>query len=202
MRGTGMFLKRTKSVFLFLIITLFPVQSVSLSNEENLEKIFNYLNSLNNFSASFIQDENDLVSEGKIYIGNDRVRLDYEYPSKILIILDKDKGMYYNYDLNEDEFFNPKDTSAWFFFEIFKNKKFFLDGNSTLENKSIILSKSGYSFDESYKIFLFFEDGPLLIRKIKLLFQNTEYTLSIYNHRLEEKFNDRFFKLINPELLN
>ena len=202
MRGKGMFLKRTKSVFLFLIITLFPVQSVSLSNEENLEKIFNYLNSLNNFSASFIQDENDLVSEGKIYIGNDRVRLDYEYPSKILIILDKDKGMYYNYDLNEDEFFNPKDTSAWFFFEIFKNKKFFLDANSTLENKSIILSKSGYSFDEPYEIFLFFEDKPLLIRKIKLLFQNTEYTLSIYNHRLEEKFNDRFFKLINPELLN
>ena len=93
MRGKGMFLKRTKSVFLYLIITLFPVQSVSLSNEENLEKIFNYLNSLNNFSASFIQDENELVSEGKIYIGNDRVRLDYEYPSKILIILDKDKGM-------------------------------------------------------------------------------------------------------------
>ena len=202
MRGKGMFLKRIKSVFLFLIITLFPVQSESLSNEENLEKIFNYLNSLNNFSASFIQDENDLVSEGKIYIGNDRVRLDYEYPSKILIILDKDKGMYYNYDLNEDEFFNPKDTSAWFFFEIFKNKKFFLDANSTLENKSIILSKGGYSFDEPYKIFLFFEDEPLLIRKIKLLFQNTEYTLSIYNHRLEEKFDDRFFKLINPELLN
>ena len=197
-----MFLKRTKSVFLFLIITLFPVQSVSLSNEENLEKIFNYLNSLNNFSASFIQDENDLVSEGKIFIGNDRVRLDYEYPSKILIILDRDKGMYYNYDLNEDEFFNPKDTSAWFFFEIFKNKKFFLDANVTLESKSIILSKSGYSFDESYKISLFFEDEPLLIRKIKLLFQNTEYTLSIYNHSLEEKFNDRFFKLINPELLN
>ena len=202
MLGKGMFLKRTKSVFLFLIITLFPVQSVSLSNEENLEKIFNYLNSLNNFSASFIQDENDLVSEGKIFIGNDRVRLDYEYPSKILIILDRDKGMYYNYDLNEDEFFNPKDTSAWFFFEIFKNKKFFLDANVTLESKSIILSKSGYSFDESYKISLFFEDEPLLIRKIKLLFQNTEYTLSIYNHSLEEKFNDRFFKLINPELLN
>ena len=27
--------------------------------------------------------------------------------------------MYYNYDLDEDEFFNPKDTSAWFF-EILK----------------------------------------------------------------------------------
>ena len=202
MRGKGMFLKRNKSVLLFLIITLFSVQSEALNNEENLERIFNYLNSLNNFSASFIQDENDLVSEGKIFIGNDRVRLDYEYPSKILIILDRDKGMYYNYDLNEDEFFNPKDTSAWFFFEIFKNKKFFLDANVTLESKSIILSKSGYSFDESYKISLFFEDEPLLIRKIKLLFQNTEYTLSIYNHSLEEKFNDRFFKLINPELLN
>ena len=45
---------------------------------------------------------------------------------KILIILDENKAMYYNYDLDEDEFFNPKDTSAWFFFEIFKNPKIFL----------------------------------------------------------------------------
>ena len=110
--------------------------------------------------------------------------------------------MYYNYELNEDEFFNPKDTSAWFFFEIFKNKKFFIDANISVKNKNIILSKNGYSFDELFQISIIFEDEPLVIRKIKLLYQNTEYTLSIYNHSLEEKFDDRFFKLINPELLN
>ena len=197
-----MFLKKNRLVFIFFIITFFSVQAEALSNNTSLKKIFNYLNSLNNFSASFVQDEGEMISEGKIYIGNERVRLNYKNPSEILIILDKDKGMYYNYELNEDEFFNPKDTSAWFFFEIFKNKEFFLDANISIENKNIILSKSGYSFDDFFQISLFFEDEPLVIRKIKLFFQNKEYTLSIYNHILEEKFDDRFFKLINPRLLN
>ena len=202
MQGKDMFLKKNRLVFIFLIITFFSVQPEALSNNTSLKKIFNYLNSLDNFSASFVQDEGEMISEGKIYIGNERVRLNYKNPSEILIILDKDKGMYYNYELNEDEFFNPKDTSAWFFFEIFKNKEFFLDANISIENKSIILSKSGYSFDDFFQISLFFEDEPLVIRKIKLFFQNKEYTLSIYNHILEEKFDDRFFKLINPRLLN
>ena len=202
MRGKDMFLKNNRLVIIFLIITFFSVQPEALSNNASLKKIFNYLNSLNNFSASFVQDEGEMISEGKIYIGNERVRLNYKHPSEILIILDKDKGMYYNYELNEDEFFNPKDTSAWFFFEIFKNKEFFLDANISIENKNIILSKSGYSFDDFFQISLFFEDEPLVIRKIKLFFQNKEYTLSIYNHILEEKFDDRFFKLINPMLLN
>ena len=34
--------------------------------------------------------------------------------------------MYYNYDLDEDEFFNPKDTSAWFFLIFLKIQIFFL----------------------------------------------------------------------------
>ena len=38
MRGKGMFLKRNKSVLLFLIITLFSVQSEALNNEKNLEE--------------------------------------------------------------------------------------------------------------------------------------------------------------------
>ena len=36
-------------------------------------------------------------------------------PNKILIILDEDKAMYYDYELEEDEFFDPKNTSSWFF---------------------------------------------------------------------------------------
>ena len=38
----------------------------------------------------------------------------------LTIILDDDKAMYYNYELEEEEFFNPQNTQAWFFFDIFK----------------------------------------------------------------------------------
>ena len=49
------------------------------------------------------------------YILEQRVRVEYDYPTKILIILDENKAMYYDYELNEDEFFDPKKTIAWFF---------------------------------------------------------------------------------------
>ena len=68
----------------------------------------NYLNELENFSASFIQTDGENLSEGKVYIGEKRIRAEYYSPTKILIILDKDRAMYYNYELEEDEFFNPK----------------------------------------------------------------------------------------------
>ena len=45
----------------------------------------------------------------KIELGGDIV------PEKILIILAKNKAMYYNYELEEDEFFNPKIQALGFF---------------------------------------------------------------------------------------
>ena len=81
------------------------------------------------------------LSEGRVYIGKKELELNIEYPSKILIILDEDKGMYYNYELEEDEFFNPKNTNAWFFYDIFRNPNFFEDANLTLKNNEIILEK-------------------------------------------------------------
>ena len=56
----------------------------------------------------------------KYLLGQKEVRVEYSKSSKILIILDSDKAMYYNYELDEDEFFNPKNTSAWFFYDTFK----------------------------------------------------------------------------------
>ena len=67
----------------------------------------NYL-PLNNFSASFLQNDGKNLSEGKVYIGQERVRAEYFSPNKIFIVLDENKAMYFNYELEEDEFFDPK----------------------------------------------------------------------------------------------
>ena len=56
--------------------------------------------------------------------------------------------MYYNYDLEEDEFFNPKNTNAWFFYDIFRNPLFFEDGNIEIKNNELILEKNGDLKDE------------------------------------------------------
>ena len=120
-----MFLKN-KKVYLYLISFIFFLFSFKIYSKTNDKtKVLNYLNSLQNFSASFLQNDGESLSEGKVYIGKNRVRAEYISPVKILIVLDENKAMYYNYELEEDEFFNPKNTNAWFFYDIFRNPIFF-----------------------------------------------------------------------------
>ena len=196
-----MFLKNNKYInYLFIIIFL----NFSFSVNANTKiKILDYLNSLQYFSASFIQNDNEALSEGVVYIGEKRVRAEYLSPSKILIVLDEDKAMYYNYELEEDEFFNPKNTNAWFFYDIFRNPNFFEDGEIKLKNNEIILEKSGFNNEQSkYLINVFFENNPLILRKIEVYVNDELLQISIFNHTYNEDFDKDFFKLINPKFLN
>ena len=178
--------------------------SYKLDSNTNIKiKILDYLNSLQYFSASFIQNDNENLSEGKVYIGEKRVRAEYLSPSKILIVLDEDKAMYYNYELDEDEFFNPKNTNAWFFYDIFRNPYFFEDSKIVLKDKEIILKKSGLDNEETnYLINVYFENSPVILRKIEVFINDEFLQISIFNHNYNEDFDKSFFKLINPKLLD
>ena len=195
-----MFLKKNKYInYLCIVIFL----NFSYSVEANTKiKILDYLNSLQYFSASFIQNDNETLSEGMVYIGEKRVRAEYLSPSKILIVLDEDKAMYYNYELEEDEFFNPKNTNAWFFYDIFRNPNFFEDSKIKLKNKEIILEKSGFNNEQTkYLINVYFENNPVILRKIEVFINDEFLQISIFNHSYNEDFDKDFFKLINPRLL-
>ena len=71
-----MFLKKNNLIFFFVFILLF-FNKISLGNEIKLPKIIKYLNSLDNFSATFLQSFDNEISEGKLFIGSKRVRTDY-----------------------------------------------------------------------------------------------------------------------------
>lgn len=192
-----MYLKKNKVFYLFVyLIILF--NKPAISDDSKIEIIKNYLGELRFFSASFIQDDNKTTSEGKIYIGEKRVRVEYKNPIKILIILDKDKAMYYNYELDEDEFFNPKDTPAWFFYDIFNNLDFFNEAKIISSNNNLVLEKIDFNKTEKFKIEVFFEDNPLILRRIKLEVGGEYLSLSILDHKYNETFDKSFFKLINP----
>jgi len=183
-------------VFVYLIILFsFP----TLSKENRLIDTIDYLNNLNNFSASFVQNNNYELSEGNIFIGQDRIRVEYNLPSQILIILSDNKAMYYNFELDEDEFFNPKDSLAWFFIELFKNPNFFLDADIEIKNKNYIIKKDGYFDDIEFSIKVSFEEMPTVIRKIEVEFDGNNISLSLFNHQFDRVFNKNFFKLINPK---
>ena len=198
-----MFLKNEKYLSYFYII-VFLILSLKVDSNTNIKiRILDYLNSLQYFSASFIQNDNETLSEGKVYIGKKRVRAEYLSPSKILIVLDEDKAMYYNYELEEDEFFNPKNTNAWFFYDIFRNPYFFEDSEIIVKDKEIILKKSGFDSEETkYLINVYFENSPVILRKIEVFINDAFLQISIFDHNYNEDFDKNFFKLINPKLLN
>ena len=203
MRVKDMFLKNDKNLFYLLTIIFFLISDKAYSISDDKKNALTLLNELKNFSASFLQNDGKNISEGKIYIGTERVRAEYILPTKILIILDKDKAMYYNYELEEDEFFNPKNTNAWFFYDIFRNPFFFEDSLLKLNNNELILEKRGLdNNDKNFIIRVYFENNPLVLRSVEVLIDKEIIKLSLYNHNYNEDFDRGFFKLINPKFLN
>ena len=198
-----MFLKNEKYLFNLLVIVFYLFTFKAYSASEDKAEALNYLSSLSDFSASFLQSDGKNLSEGKVYIGKKRVRAEYLLPTKILIVLAEDKAMYYDYMLEEDEFFNPKNTNAWFFYDIFRNPLFFEDGKIEINNNELLLEKKGIDNEEkNFVIRVIFEKKPLALRKIEVIIEDDVLNLSIYNHSYNEVFDKDFFKLINPKFLN
>ena len=203
MRVNDMYLKNELYLFYSIFFFLILISQKAYSNVEQKTKVLEHLISLNNFSASFLQNDGESLSEGKVYIGKKRVRAEYISPSKILIILDEDKAMYYNYELEEDEFFNPKNTNAWFFYDVFRNPYFFKDSEIKLKNNEIILEKRGIDIEgDDYSIKVYFENSPLILRGLEVRINKDMLKLSIFNHSYNQEFDKGFFKLINPKFLD
>ena len=186
-----------KNKIIFVTVIFFFSEFVHGQDNPN-NKIINYLENLKFFSASFIQEENGSLSNGKLFVGDDRIRVEYENPTKILIVFSSDKAMYYDYELDEIEFFDPKSTMAWFFYDIFNNPNFIKDSDKKISENYMFFEKNGSNEFGDYIVKIYFEDKPIVIRKIALISENLSLNISIFDHIYNEKFNKNFFKLINP----
>ena len=89
-----------------------------------LKYVKNYFSGIEEFSSSFIQIQNNEISEGKLFVKNKRIRIEYNYPSNIIFVLKKNKAMYYNKDLEEVQYFNPKETAGNLLLNIFYEEDF------------------------------------------------------------------------------
>ena len=194
MQAKDMYLKN-KIIFVTII---FFFSELAYGQDDSDYKIINYLKNLKFFSASFLQEENDTLSNGKLFIGNDRIRVEYESPTKILMIFSGDKAMYYDYELEEIEFFNPKSTMAWFFYDIFNNPNFIQNSEREISENYIIFKKDGSNDFGNFVVKIYFENKPIVIRKVVLISESLSLNISIFDHVYNEKFNKNFFKLINP----
>ena len=194
--------KNSLNIFIRAIFFLFFCKYLLADSITEKENIIFYIDDLENFSANFIQSDGVDIEEGIIYIGKARVRADYLYPSKITIVMDSDKAMFVNHDLNEVQYFDPRRSSAGVFLDIFQNSSILYGSKIKIEDQSIILQKNLKNNNEDYVLTILFEKNPYILRKISLNYNGFNITLSLFNHNYDHFFEKKFFSLANPLLMN
>ena len=174
--------------------------SKNLTSEEVNSDIEKYFKSLNYFSSKFIQSNGSSLEEGYIYIKDAKIRLDYFYPARTLKI-SKKKGVYINHELKEEEFFSTEKSVVKLFYDIFLDDKFFSSLLFQIKNGEIIFEKKIQIESKNTNIKIFFENKPLLLRKIIAESQDEVILISFNEHNYNNVFDKNFFSFA-PIYLN
>tara|TARA_B100000579_G_scaffold432509_1_gene449475 strand:- start:1268 stop:1867 length:600 start_codon:yes stop_codon:yes gene_type:complete len=193
------YLEKIKSYIIFLVCILF-VTNIYAQNITNELNRYNY--ELKNSSMSFIQSDGITLEEGKIYIGEERIRVDYFIPNKITIVLSKNKGMYLNHDLEEAQYFKTGKTFVKFFFEIFSEEIFFKNVEFVEIQNTINVFKKVILDEKTYSIKIIYENNPIKIRKIYIDGDDAGFEIGFYEFSKGEFYNKDFYSLVNPYLKN
>ena len=183
-----------------LVLLLALCFSHSLNAENIYEKIFNYNNALKDSSAKFIQTNSNYVQEGKIFFGKERIKIIYNNPEKLTIILSKKKGMYINRDLEEVEFFKTKRSYIKFFFDIFYTKIDTTNINLKYLNGQIEIYEKIEIDNNYFEIKLIYENEPIKLRRLEIISDDEKIQMGFFNHNKESVFDRSFFSMIDPYL--
>ena len=206
MPAKELFLKKIIKFFIFFtLVFLFQNKEhihAEPVNEFNKKKIINEIIKLKKFSSNFVQTDGVTVEEGKIFVKDSRIRIDYEHPSKLRFVLAKDKAMYYNIDNQEVSYFNPEKNIAKVVFEIFYNEEFFINSSFSKEKNFIVITKKILIDDEENILKVYFEDKPLLFRKLTINSENSYLDFAVFNLEYDPNLNKNFFSLANPTIKN
>lgn len=194
MRAKDRFLKKTNYILFLTIFLIFK----NLGASDIKSELLNYNSTLKNSSIGFIQSDGITVEEGIIYIGFDRIKIEYEKPQKISLVLSKKKSMYINHSLEEVQYFDTNKSVIKIFFNILSDENFYQNSNITSLKDSITIKENFNLNDKFYKIKIIYENEPIKIRKIKLEEQGGNIDIGFFNHNSIEVFKKEFFSLINP----
>lgn len=191
-------MKNIKFIKLFFFIGCFFFTLQSYGVETSTSKIKKYFENFKSFSANFIQVNDSTLEEGKFFLNKKRIRVDYLNPSKIRLIIDKNKAMYFNIDLEEIQYFNPKESTAEIFYNIFFNKN--ITNKATIQENSnnIKLIKKIITKKQKIILRLTFEKNPINLRKIQIITDDEEINFGIFGYNFNPNFDIKFFSMANP----
>ena len=106
--------------------------------------------------------------------------------------------MYFNQDLEEVQYFNPRNSVANIFFQIFFDKHFFNNANFHKKEKTLLINKTIVFENQEYNMSIIFEKSPLIIRKIKIQNAGDITTYSILDPNFNPLLDDSFFSMADP----
>ena len=188
-------IKKQNSFSFFLIIFFAILFLKDASAAKTNLKIENYFNNLNLFSSKFIQSSGTSLEEGYIYIDNGKIRLDYFNPDRTIKI-SRDKGVYINHELKEEEFFSTKENLIGVFYDVFLGENFFSSLSFKENKKEIIFKKNIKTVSDNTDLIIFFENDPVLIRKITAKTKDSTTSISFSEHTYYNTFDKSFFSFV------
>ena len=191
------FLKKISCTFL---ICIFLISKSSFAKDTIIEKVIEYNESLNNSSVLFIQSDGGLIKEGVIYIGFERIKVNYDSPRKITIVLSKKKGMYVDHELRETQFFNTKKNFVRIFYELMLGGDFYKESNTKTLNDIIKINNTFDVNETLYKTEIIYENNPIKLRKIIIYENEVGLELGFFGHNNLEVFEKKKLLLIDPYL--
>jgi len=106
--------------------------------------------------------------------------------------------MYFNHDLNEVEYFNPTKTIGNIFYQIFYDNNFFKKTQLIIQTNSITAVKNIKIDEEEVTLNIYFEQNPLILRKIEIKKNNENIVFSILNINHNPNFDKKFFSMTDP----
>ncbi len=166
---------------------------------QDLQKIENYLNSLQTIKANFVQmASNGGTAEGKIYIAKpSKIRMEYTAPDDLLIVGNGDYIIYNDQELDQVTNIDYKDIPATMILtqkikfdgQNLKVIDFYKDGGQTSITVEMPKNKS------VKPITLIFDNNPFRLKQWKVVDQqNIEVTISLFDIETDAALDATLFQ--------
>ena len=191
--------KKKLSTALMLALITYSANAFSTTEDKDIKKIEDYLNSIKSMRANFVQiaSNGDKV-EGQIYIEKpNKIRMEYNAPSNILIVGNGDYIVYYDKELDQITNIDYDDIPATLILandikidgKKIKVLDFYQDSGST----TITLDYADKG--DLGPITLVFSNNPMELKQWKIVDpQSVEVSVSLYDAKKDQPLDEKIFK--------
>ena len=172
---------------------------------DEMQQIENYLNSLKNVTADFVQtDDRDNQQKGKFFLSRPgKMRWQYEVPKKLLLIINHDKLIHFDQQLDQVSYFKNKDD----FLALLAQPKIDFASATITADKSVregkIICLTLHKKDYPGKIVLMFNQSITALAGLEIIDEaNQKINVEFTNFEEVESLDNQLFNFHNHKHQN